>query len=85
MEADSVYCRFELLKVLTDNGKKVEYIEEIIGPFLLKWMPEVHSTGRYVHVMWCVNHCGTNYHPPTQGVRIYLPAYQYGPLQCCIS
>ena len=47
------------MKVLTDNGKKVEYIEEIIGPFLLKWMPEVHSTGRYVHVMWCVNHCAT--------------------------
>ena len=34
--------------MLTENGKKVEYIEEIIGPFLLKWMPEVHSTGRYV-------------------------------------
>ena len=40
--------RFELLKVLTENGKKVDYIEEIIGPFLLKWLPEVITTGRYV-------------------------------------
>lgn len=36
--------------MLTENGKKVEYIEEIIGPFLLKWMPEVHNTGKYVCV-----------------------------------
>lgn len=35
--------------MLTENGKKVEYIEEIVGPFLLKWMPEVHSTGRCVY------------------------------------
>ena len=45
--------RFELLKVLTENGKKVDYIEEIIGPFLLKWLPEVITTGRYV---CCTHH-----------------------------
>lgn len=43
--------------MLTENGKKVEYIEEIIGPFLLKWMPEVHKTGKYVYAV--VNHCVT--------------------------
>lgn len=50
--------------MLTENGKKVEYIEEIIGPFLLKWMPEVHSTGRCVCAVYCVNHCVTVTLPP---------------------
>ena len=42
--------------MLTENGKKVDYIEEIIGPFLLKWMPEVHQTGKYVYtsILCCV-------------------------------
>ena len=47
--------RLELLKVLTENGKKVDYIEEIIGPFLLKWMPEVHMTKKYVFLYVCLS------------------------------
>ena len=66
------HCRLELLKVLTENGKKVDYIEEIIGPFLLKWMPEVHSTGKYVHVLFYVSPCVT-FTPSPSECQITFP------------
>ena len=41
-----VYCRFELLQSLTENGKDILYFEEEVGPFLLYWMPAVTGVAR---------------------------------------
>jgi len=40
--------RLEILKVLTRDGKDIEYMEEAIGPFLVQWMPEVVTLGSAV-------------------------------------
>ncbi|XP_015768229.1 PREDICTED: tuberin-like [Acropora digitifera] len=44
--AEDVSPRLELLKALSDNGKDISYFEEVTGPFLLSWMPEVMKGGR---------------------------------------
>lgn len=38
--------RFELLNILTVNGKDLFYFEEEVGPFLLSWMPNVSMAGK---------------------------------------
>lgn len=43
---EDIKPRLELLKALSDNGKDISYFEELTGPFLLSWMPEVMQRWR---------------------------------------
>lgn len=43
---EDVSQRLELLNTLTSNGKCILYFEEEVGPFLLKWLPDIIKAGK---------------------------------------
>lgn len=43
---EDVGYRLELLNTLTSNGKNVKHFEEEVGPFLLKWLPDIVRAGK---------------------------------------
>jgi len=57
-------------------------MEEIIGPFLLKWLPEVITTGRYICVSCSSSATCYVIVTPGQGFRVHYTVGQYGALQC---
>ncbi|KAK6169153.1 hypothetical protein SNE40_020258 [Patella caerulea] len=43
---DDLQFRFELFRILSENGKNLHDFEDETGEFLLKWMPDILSLGR---------------------------------------
>lgn len=44
--SEDIGLRLELLNTLTSNGKNILYFEEEVGPFLLKWLPDIVRAGK---------------------------------------
>lgn len=49
--AEDILPRLELLKALSENGKKITYFENDIGPFLRSWLPEIIAAGKASEIL----------------------------------
>lgn len=52
--SEDVQNRLDLLRTLTENGKNIKNVDDTIGEFLLKWIPEIteaHLTRPFFEVV----------------------------------
>lgn len=53
---EDVQCQLDLLKTLTDNGKNIKDIDDVIGDFILnRWLAKVSDAKQIKEILIMVN------------------------------
>lgn len=53
---EDVQCQLELLKTLTDNGKNITSVDDIIGDFILRrWLAKIDDTNQIKEILEIVH------------------------------
>lgn len=52
---EDVQCQLDLLKTLTDNGKNIKDIDDVIGEFILKWLAKISEPKQVKEILIMVH------------------------------
>lgn len=53
---EDVQCQLDLLKILTDNGKNIKDIDDVIGDFILnRWLAKLQDTKQIKEILIMVH------------------------------